>query len=52
MNLVANTLEQRKTFSPRKQREQRLYDKMIELDHENENLQNVISHLCQEKADI
>lgn len=52
MNLVERTLEQRKTFSPRKQREQRLYDKMVELDHENEHLQAVVSTLCQEKHDL
>lgn len=46
MKIVESTLEKRKTFSPRKQREQRLYDKMIELDHENENLQNVIVEIC------
>ena len=29
MTIVEETLEKKKNFSPRKQREQRLYDKMI-----------------------
>ncbi len=52
MQIVESTLQKRRTFSPRKQKEQRLYDKMVELDHENENLQNVIVEICREKQEI
>lgn len=38
--------------SPRKEKEKRMIDRLIELDHENERLQQIISTICDEKYDL
>lgn len=38
--------------SPRKEKEKRMYDKIIELDHENDKLQELVSTICNEKLEL
>lgn len=38
--------------SPRKEKEKRMYDKILELDHENDKLHSVLHEICEEKLEL